>query len=311
MDIDSVFFSLFGHYVLRARLKPLFESLRLNVPATKMSLNDPRELETIQKFFDGLGLIRKVDAPFTGLVTDITHIAKGGGKRGYEVHTFYEQGRSLDDWEKFLYARELHQFSSDLNRAEKEFTEVILRLDGENRDFLRFDQSNSDNISFYRWSWNPNILMWAESDGAHRMFKLRYLSRLLNKKIVLKNHIRTFLLDERLTKEFLKDNWFLIPDHLENAEAINRIWGICASSIPRYSSNEGIFPVHPQTATSFFPCQYCLNFSFNNCSFRLLRLKPQWNLDSLARQTGLFSFNSFIAELLSKQQKACLEDFRQ
>ena len=311
MDIDSVFFSLFGRHVLRARLKPLFKSLSLDSQATKEILNDPREIENLKKFLIGLELIVEKKEPLNCLVTDITHIATCGVKRGYEVCTFSQEGRSLDDWEQFLYDRELHQFSSDPLKAEQEFNEVVSRLDGENRDFLRFDQSGHDGVSFYRWSWHPRILMWAESDGAHRMFKLRYLSKLLNKKIELKNHIRTYSLAEQGISNFAQDNWFLIPDNLETAGTILRISTMCALLIPEYSAKTQICPVQPPFPSSYSEYPYCLRLSFNNCSFRLMRLKAFWKLDAIAKQAGLFSFNDFIAELLLKQKQASLEDFRQ
>ena len=294
MDIDSFFFSLFGRRVLQARLKPLFKSLSLDAQATKKMLNDPRELENLKSFLTGLELIVEKKEPVNCLVTDITHIATCGVKRGYEVCTFSDQGRSLDEWEEFLYDRELHQFSSDSLKAEKELNEVVSRLDGENRDFLRFDQSRLDNVAFYRWSWQPRILMWAESDGAHRMFKLRYLSKLLNKKIELKNHIRTYSLAEQRIDTFAQDNWFLIPDSLETAETFLRISAICALFIPKYSAQTQIFPTQPPIPSSYSKYPYCLRLSFNNCSFRLMRLKAHWNLEPIAKQAGLFSFNDFI-----------------
>ena len=272
---------IFVKWYLKPRLTPVFKQLAKKETNLLNEIEQDRRLWAVTTFLDSLGLINFYDFPYEGDIKDITHIRFSGRKRGYEVCAEGEEGKSLDQWESQLYEPWLKPFDQN-ECAEKEWQEVNAKIFSDSRTSLHF--SNFDEPTFYRWAYQPDVFQWCDVDGAHRVFKLRYLAKLLNRDWEVKGHVKLHFLNQERAKSLIEDDWFLFSLEAPYVDAIELISWVLKQPRKVLCPTKSVLDLGPEC-------------------FKLIRLRSSWHLKKIALDAGMFDFSNFIKKLLSTQKE--------
>ena len=278
-----------------SKLEDLFFQAAQEAPSNQLLLSEENS-QNLLSFLASLNLVgvRRSDEPFD--ICAITSLLAG------RPHPFNVKDVAFDILEKLYFVKHLKQYVVDIRQGEIEWQKLSAYLRADVRPHML-----AGHPDIQKFQWAPERAVWSNADGSHRTFKLRFLSKLLNKDWKFQAHISSFSINTEKALEFCRDNWFLLPD---NPIFASEIFNLIREIIGRRFEYHDLFPAlkrrYPSRDRSYNVGELDFasgSFTSETKYFDLMKLPSDLLLPIRAKRQGLFFLNSFITELLLRQQQ--------
>lgn len=277
------------------KLEDLFSQAAQEGPSNQLLLSEENS-QNLLLFLVSLNLVDVLRSVVPFDICAITSLLAG------RPDPFDSTDVAFDILEKLYLEKHLKQYVIDIRQGEIEWQKLSALLRADVRPHML-----AGHPDIQRFQWVPERAVWSNTDGSHRTFKLRFLSKLLNKEWKFKAHISSFSINSEKARDFCRDNWFLLPD---NPTVNNEIFDLVRKILGQRIEYHDLFPTlkrpYPSRDRSYNVVELDFvsgSFTSKTKYFDLMKLPSDLLLPFRAKKQGLFSLNDFIEELLLRQRQ--------